>query len=99
MKNNLMTFFQVAGVASLVFFALAFTPVRIIPLLFSMPFSLGWGGALLLLFVLGAPFGFFLQALLFSHRDEWLPIGSAITGYWIGSAGGSFIGLKTAGAL
>jgi len=99
MRNNLMILIRFAGATSLVFFALAFTPLEIIPWFFSLPFSLGWGGAFVLLFVLSAPFGFYLQALLFSHRDEWLPTSSAITGFWIGSMSGSFLGLKATGAM
>lgn len=97
MNFALTAMFKSFAVCFVTFCLLAFTPLNFLPMIFSLPIIMGWGGALLLLFLLGAPCAGYVFILITSPKGKRLKASGWLTGYWIGSTTGSWFGLKMAG--
>lgn len=96
MKSHAFIIAKTAGGVGLVFFALAFTPLWILPMLFSFPLLAGYAGVLVVLFAIGAPCGYYVFTLFFSQKGRRVNNLARLTGFWIGSIGGSALGLNAA---
>lgn len=99
MKAHGLTMAKTAIIVAAVFFVLAFTPLKLVPMLFSLSLESGPTGIFLLLCFIGAPLGFYLFTLLFSSANRRVHDIFQLTGFWIGSYGGSTLGVKAAGVL
>ncbi len=96
MRHLLSSSLKYAFAAFVILVGLAFTPLSWMPIMLSFVF-LGWEGAVVLLFIAGAPFAGYLFVVLFSPRGTRVESVAHLTGVWIGALSGSWVGLKLAG--
>jgi len=74
-------FLITGGISFVVFIALAFTPLAILPIVFSFA-ATGWSGIFLLLMIIGVPFGGFVFLLITTPQNRWLLDAAKLAGFW-----------------
>ncbi|MGR3635351.1 MAG: hypothetical protein ACU0BK_05420 [Shimia sp.] len=92
-----LSFFAACSFA--VMFALAFTPLSILPFMLSIPVLAGWAGFEIMAFLLCTPLGGLIPVVIFSKPERRMNNTFGLAGLWIGTILGSATGIKYVGTL
>ncbi len=98
MKASFLRLSFFAACSFAVMFALALTPLSILPFMFSIPVLAGWAGFAVVAFLLCTPFSGLIPVVIFSKPERRTPNAMTVIGLWVGSILGSATGIKYVGA-
>ena len=87
-----------AAAMFVLFIALCWTPLNFFPMLLGIGAAAGWPGIMVILLILGVPFGGFFYLVVskiwYGERTLFWKEAGCLTGYWCGSISGSVAGIR-----